>query len=139
MPKSVDLNRAVTGASFNVTVSELSPDAILCLVAGEVDLLTAPALQTTLTDTIGATRSNLVIDLSAVRFLASIGLNVLVEALAALEAAGRHLAVVVGDNPVVTRALQTTGLDQVFDLHVAMATAAAACLTLTAAQQPGAC
>ena len=126
MPKSVDLNRVVMGAPFNITVRELSQDTILCLVAGEVDLLTAPALQAALIDTISATPSNLVIDLSAVRFLASIGLNVLVETLAALEATGHHLAIVVGDNPVVTRALQTTGLDQVFDLHVTMATAAAA-------------
>jgi anti-sigma B factor antagonist len=129
MPESVDSSRVVTGEPLNVTVSELSPDTILFRVAGEIDLLTGPTLRAKLTDTISVTPSNVVIDLSAVRFLASVGLNILVETLATLEAAGRHLAIVVGNNPVVTHTLQTTGLDQVFDLHVAVATAVTACPT----------
>jgi anti-sigma B factor antagonist len=129
MPESVDSSRVVTGEPLNVTVSELSPDTILFRVAGEIDLLTGPTLRARLTDTISVTPANVVIDLSAVRFLASIGLNILVETLATLEAAGRHLAIVVGNNPVVTHTLQTTGLDQVFDLHVTVATAVTACPT----------
>jgi anti-anti-sigma regulatory factor len=71
-----------------------------------------------------------------VLFLASIGLSILVEVLAAQETAGRHLAVVVGNNPAVMHALQTTGLDQVFDLHVAVTTAVAACSAPTSVPAP---
>jgi anti-anti-sigma factor len=127
MPESFDTTQAVTEESFDVTVSELSPDTILCVVVGEVDLLTGPTLREKLTGAINAPPRHLVIDLSGVRFLASIGLNILVEILAAQETAGRHLAVVVKNNPAVTHTLQTTGLDQVFDLHVTVATAVTAC------------
>lgn len=131
MPEFFDTSRVVTEESFNVTVSEVAPDTILFVVAGEVDLLTGPALREKLADAISAAPSHLVIDLSAVQFLASIGLSILVETLATQEAASRHLAVVVENNHTVTRALQTTGLDQVFDLHAAVATAIKACPTPT--------
>lgn len=119
---------------LNVTVSEASPDTIVCVVAGEVDLLTGPTLREKLTDAINVAPSHLVIDLSGVQFLASIGLSILVEILAAQEAAGRHLAVVVENNHAVTHTLQTTGLDQVLDLHAAVATAVTACPSSTSLQ-----
>lgn len=127
MPESFDTSRVVMEEALNVTISEASPEAILCVVEGEVDLLTGPTLREKLTDAINAVPSHLVIDLSGVQFLASIGLSILVEILAAQEAAGRHLAIVVENNHAVTNALQTTGLDQVLDLHAAMATAVEAC------------
>ena len=62
---------------MTVTLSDISPDTILCVVTGEIDLLTAPTLREKLTGAINGVPGHLVIDLSAVRFLASMGLNVL--------------------------------------------------------------
>jgi anti-sigma B factor antagonist len=118
-----------------VTLSDISPDTILCVVTGEIDLLTAPTLREKLAGAINSVPGHLVIDLSAVRFFASIGLNVLVEILAAQEAANRHLALVVNDNRAVTHPLQTTGLDQVFDIHAEALTALEACSASTGAQE----
>ncbi|PZS24440.1 MAG: hypothetical protein DLM60_00250 [Pseudonocardiales bacterium] len=101
-----------------------------------IDLLTGPTLREKLTGAINAVPAHLVIDLSAVQFLASIGLNVLVEILAAQEAAGRHLALVVNDNHAVTHSLQATGLDQVFDLHAEIATAIEGCTVPMGAPRP---
>ncbi|MGH3764983.1 MAG: STAS domain-containing protein [Pseudonocardiaceae bacterium] len=136
MPESFQTNRVVTEEPLNVTVSDVAPGTILCVVAGEVDLVTAPGLRDKLTDAINDAPSHLVIDLSGVQFLASIGLSVLVEILAAQEAASRHLAVVVENNDAVTQSLQITGLDQVFDFHVAVETAIAACPAPTTVQRP---
>jgi anti-anti-sigma factor len=135
MRDSFDTTRTVTEELLTVTVSDISPDTLLCVVVGEIDLLTGPTLRDRLAGAITVVSAHLVIDLSAVQFLASIGLNVLVEILAVQEAAGRHLALVVNDNHVVTHALQTTGLDQVFDLHSEVAAARTACLTVTGTQQ----
>ncbi len=132
MHESSDTSRVVTEELLDVTVSEVSPGTIRCVVVGEVDLLTGPALREKL-NAINVVPSHLVIDLSAVRFLASIGLNILVEILAAQEAAGRHLALVVDGNHAVTHVLDSTGLDQVFDLHAETATAVRACSTPPAA------
>lgn len=133
MPESFDTSRVATEEALTVSVSDLSPDTILCVVAGEIDLLTGPALRAKLTDAINVAPSHLVIDLSGVQFLASIGLSILVEILAAQEAAGRHLAVVV-DNHAVNHVLQTTGLDQVLDLHATLVTAVTACASPTRVQ-----
>jgi anti-sigma B factor antagonist len=127
MPESFETNRIVTEEPLDVIVSEASPDTILCAVAGEVDLFTGATLREKLTGAIDPGCSHLVIDLSGVQFLASIGLSILVEILAAQEAASRHLAVVVENNHAVTHALQTTGLDQVLDLHATVTTAVSAC------------
>jgi anti-sigma B factor antagonist len=128
MHESCDTSWVATEELLDVTVSDVSPGTILCVVAGEVDLLTGPTLREKLNE-INVVPAHLVIDLSAVRFLASIGLNILVEILAAQEAAGRYLALVVEDNHAVSHALETTGLDQVFDLHTETAAAIRACLS----------
>jgi anti-sigma B factor antagonist len=135
MHESLDTSGVVTTELLTVTLSDISPGMILCVVAGEVDLLTAPTLREKLTGAINSVPGHLVIDLSAVAFLASIGLNVLVEVLATQEAANRHLALVVDDNRAVTHPLQTTGLDQVFDIYAEVSTAVEACCASTGAQQ----
>ena len=127
MPESFEAGRLVADEVLNVTVSEATADTTLCVVADEIDLLTGPSLRQQLADAASARPAHLVIDLSGVQFLASIGLSILVEILDVQEAAGYHLALVVGKNRAVINALKTTGLDQVFDLHDAVATAVEAC------------
>lgn len=135
MHESPETSAVVTQDLLTVTLSDVSPGTILCVVAGEIDLLTGPTLREKLTGAISGVPSHLVIDLSAVKFLASIGLNVLVETLAAQEAANRHLALVVNDDHAVTHPLQTTGLDQVFDIYTDVAAAVEACSTFTGARE----
>jgi anti-sigma B factor antagonist len=135
MHEPFESSRVVTEELLTVTVRRVSSDTVLCAVAGEVDLLTGPTLREKLADAINDVPSHLVIDLSAVQFLASIGLNILVEILAAQEAVGRHLALVVDDNYAVTHALQTTGLDQVLDLHAELETAVKACAAPTGTEE----
>jgi anti-sigma B factor antagonist len=131
MREAFDTSRITAGELLNVTLSDVAPDTILCVVIGEIDLLTGPALQEKLTDATNVVPSHLVIDLSAVQFLASSGLNILLQILTAQEATGHHLALVVNNNRVVTRALEVTALDQVFDVHAELATAVTACRTST--------
>jgi len=111
---------------LTVTVSELAPGTILCLVSGDLDAATGPSLQHTLTDVLRGAPAHLVIDLTQVEFMASIGLHILAAAHKTQHAAGRHLALVVGHNEAVTRPLQITGLDCCLDLHTDLATAVGA-------------
>lgn len=127
MPESFEAGRLLADEVLNVTVSEVTAGTTLCVVTGEIDLLTGPGLRQKLTDIITAAPAHLVIDLSGVQLLASIGLSILVEILDVQEAAGYHLALVVGKNHAVVNPLKTTGLDQVFDLHDAVAAAVEAC------------
>lgn len=132
---SVSTWGVVTQELLTVTVSDASSGTIVCVVAGDIDLLTGPTLREKLTGAINGVPSHLVVDLSAVQFLASIGLNILVEILATQEAVNRHFALVVNDNRAVTHPLQTTGLDQVFDIYAEVSIAVEACSAAAGAQE----
>jgi anti-anti-sigma factor len=84
-------------------------------VEGEVDVTTAPVLHRAIADALVDEPSALVIDLSAVQFLASAGLQILVEAND--EVRGRADLAVVATGPATRRPIQLTGLDSMFSLH----------------------
>lgn len=88
---------------------------------GEVDVASSPALWHALDDAIGQ-GTRVVADLSAVSFLDSTGLGVLVQALNAVKDAGGALRVVVAD-PNVLKVFEVTSLDEVFDLRDSVASA----------------
>ncbi|GLZ34677.1 anti-sigma factor antagonist [Lentzea sp. NBRC 105346] len=100
---------------IGITVRHQENGVTVLSVAGEVDMLSAPDLRTTvgrhLTD--GAT---LVLDLSRVTFLGSAGLAVLVEASQQSKRRGVSLRVVAVAR-AVTRPLEATGLGDVFSVH----------------------
>ncbi|WP_040808207.1 MULTISPECIES: STAS domain-containing protein [Nocardia] len=89
-------------------------EATVLTVAGDVDLATAPALENAVDAALAGTPAALVIDLTAVSFLASAGMAVLV---GAHKRAGDTRIAVVADGPATSRQLKVTSLDQVFALH----------------------
>ncbi len=89
--------------------------ATVLTVAGEVDLATAPALENAIEAILSGKPAALIIDLTAVSFLASAGMATLV---AAHQRAGTTTAIaVVAEGPATSRQLKMTSLDQVFALH----------------------
>lgn len=64
---------------LGVQVTEHGPDTRIVTVTGELDALTAPVLATILIETLTAAQV-VIVDLDGVRYLASTGLRVLVEA-----------------------------------------------------------
>jgi anti-sigma B factor antagonist len=81
---------------------------------GEVDLVTAPALRTALTNALDeSSEGPCVLDLTGVTFLDSAGLTTLIE----VNQRAQSLRVVVGSNRPVIRPIQLTGLDGVLALY----------------------
>ena len=136
MNESPHIRQSADQALLKVKVSDIAPDIVLCVAFGEIDLLTAPLLREKLAEKIETAPRHLVIDLSEIRFMASVGLQLLIELRSAQETAGRQLALVVGDNRVVTRLLQITGLDYEFDLHDDLTTAVKACRAAETVREP---
>lgn len=110
-------------ADTMTTTVEAQDGATVLTVSGEVDLATAPALENTIEAILSSKPGVLIIDLTAVSFLASAGMATLV---AAHQRAGEATTIaVVADGPATSRQLKMTSLDQVFALHSTLAEALA--------------
>lgn len=87
------------------------PTAVVITAVGEVDLTTADHLTTVVQAEWESRPGIVVIELSAVTFLSSIGLAVLIEAQRTAEHSGQSLRIVVGDGRPVVRAIAASGLN----------------------------
>ena len=84
-------------------------------VGGEIDLSTAPAFEAVIAEALEEDPAVLVIDLSDVSFMASVGLRILA---ATQEEVGKSIQIaVVADNAAASRPMQLTGLDNVISLY----------------------
>lgn len=99
---------------FRVTL--LQHQAIVVAhVAGEVDMLTGPALQNHLDQALATRPERLIVDLSQVSFLGSTGLAVLVNIHGAAIYQGTSFQLR-GIRRAIARVLQATGLASFFDI-----------------------
>ena len=117
-----------TGLPLDTSVSRPRPGALLLEVDGELDTLTAPRLEADLNAALDSGKAEdaaVVVDLSNVTVLASSGLAVLVGGARRAGAAGRRLHLVVATR-AVTRPLEVTGADTLFDTHGDVGSALAA-------------
>jgi anti-sigma B factor antagonist len=87
-------------------------------VSGAVDAVTAPALRSHIDIALDGDLQALVIDLSDVDFLGSVGLEVLVTARAT--AAETIPVVVVADGPITRRPIELTKVDEFVALHATL-------------------
>ena len=84
-------------------------------VGGEIDLSTAPAFEEVIAEALEEGPPALVIELSEVTFMASVGLRILA---ATQEEVGSSIQfAVVADHAAASRPMQLTGLDNVISLY----------------------
>lgn len=96
-------------------------------VEGEVDLETAPTLRAAVQAVVDELAGEVgVVDLTAVTFLGSAGLTVLLDVARACEARGATLRIVVGANRTVVRPITITGVDEALELYDSVEEALAA-------------
>jgi anti-sigma B factor antagonist len=94
-------------------------------VTGELELGTAPRLRQQVVSLIGGGRSHLVIDLSGVDFVDSVGLGVVVGALKRARTHGGDV-LITGAEPRVRALFEITRLDEIIGLYPDVAGALAA-------------
>jgi len=98
-------------------VRESWSDGFLVLsVDGDVDMLTAPQLSGAICEGLEKSPTALVVDLTEVTFLASIGMSVLVAAHEAATALSVRLGVV-AEGPTTSRPMRILGIDAILALH----------------------
>jgi anti-sigma B factor antagonist len=92
-------------------------DVTVLALAGEIDLYTAPRLQAELTSALAASKSaQIVVDMSAVDFCDSTGMNVLLAAHRLASEKGGDLTLA-APRPPVRKILEVTWLQSVFTIH----------------------
>jgi anti-sigma B factor antagonist len=97
-------------------VEEQSDGGIdIAVVSGEIHVSTAPRLRHGLEAMIARGDGTIVLDLTAVEFIDSTGLSVLLNGLRLVNQRGGHM-VLVCKNPTVLRLFQITSLDTTFDI-----------------------
>jgi anti-sigma B factor antagonist len=110
---------------FSVRTEELSGDAYLIALTGEVDLYTAPEFKQELLDAIAKGAKHVVVDLSGTTFIDSTTLGVLVGGVKRLRTNDGQLSLVCSDRNI-TKIFEITGLDRVFTIHATRDEAVAA-------------
>jgi anti-anti-sigma factor len=97
-------------------LQQTSVDQVVVIsVFGTLDMLTTPQLADAIDAVSGKMPAGLIVDLSNVEFLASAGMNALVEAHRKMTPAAKFG--VVADSPATSRPLRLIGVDQVVDLY----------------------
>ena len=92
------------------------PEALVVAAAGDLDLGTAPVLRARAQAALDGRPGALIVDLGAITFCGSAGLQVIAELVTATAAADLPFAVVADQRPVL-RSLQITRLDATLALH----------------------
>ena len=103
-------------AADPITTSVVHRDGVAVVsIGGEIDLSTAPAFEAVIAEALEEDPPALVIELSEVTFMASVGLRILA---ATQEEFGTSIQIaVVADNAAASRPMQLTGLDNVISLY----------------------
>jgi anti-sigma B factor antagonist len=103
----------VSDGGFAIAESWVDQVAVLALT-GELDMLTAPALESAIASAAGKAPAAIIVDLTKVRFLASHGLSVLVAAYLDITPSAQFG--IVADGVAVRRPLKLTGIDTLVTL-----------------------
>ena len=92
-------------------------DHVVLVLAGEIDLYTAPRLQSELSAALAdGAPAQIVVDMSGVEFCDSTGMNVLLAAHRLATERGGDLTLA-APRPSVRKILEVTGLESVFTIH----------------------
>jgi anti-anti-sigma factor len=101
-----------------IVVEELANDLTFVKLSGRIDVAGAVAIEMPM-NVVGGSRSAVVVDLSEVEFMASLGLRCLVQCAKAVQAR-RGKLVLLAPSPIVAEVITTSGIDElvpVYELH----------------------
>src|ERR1700747_3257299 len=102
--------------NFDIKTGQLSDDAYVISLIGEVDLYTAPEFKQQLLEVIAQGGRDVVVDFTGTTFIDSTTLGVLVGGVKRLRTNDGQPTLVCTDRSI-TKIFEITGLDKVFTIH----------------------
>lgn len=96
---------------MSVSFQDVGADLRRIMVSGRLDMEGTDSVSARLMELVEAPKKGVVVDLSAVRFLASVGIRVLIASAKAVQQRGGKMAVVVSPGSMVAMSLEATGVN----------------------------
>ena len=111
-----------------LTYEDVSESFRRIVLSGRLDGPGTAEIATKLTSLSAAAKYRVVVDLTGVSFLASIGIRAVLSSAKAAQQNGGRIVLYVGGNPAVTKTLQATGIDELIPMFADAAEAERAAL-----------
>lgn len=113
---------------MSVSFQDVGADLRRITLSGRLDMEGVDSASARVLELVEAPKSGVVIDLSAVRFLASVGIRVLIASAKAVQQRGGKLTLVAARGSSVSMSLEATGVDDLIPVFSDLADAEAAAL-----------
>lgn len=98
---------------MSISHSDIGDKLRRIVITGRLDMPGTDSVASQLEELVAAPRKGVVVDLSSVRYLASIGIRALIVSAKAVEQRGGKMVLVVDENSMVVKSLEATGVDQI--------------------------
>ena len=113
---------------MSISFSDVGENLRRIVITGRLDMPGTDSVASKLETLIAEPKQAVVVDLSSLRFLASIGIRSLITSAKAVQQRGGRMVLVVGDNPSVAMSLEATGIDDLLPTFKSAAEAEKAAL-----------
>src|SRR5262245_9681964 len=97
---------------MSISYNDVGENLRRIVISGRLDVPGTDSVASQLVELAAAPKKGVVVDLSAVSFLASIGIRALLTSAKAVQQRGGKMVLVVGGGSTVNLSLQATGVDQ---------------------------
>ena len=101
---------------MSISYDDVGDDLRRIVITGRLDMPGTDSVAPRLVELASAPRKGVVVDLSGLRFLASIGISALITSAKAVQQRGGKLVLVVTPNTSVAMSLQATGVDELMPI-----------------------
>jgi anti-sigma B factor antagonist len=110
-----DASPAAASGSSTVSLEhdDLAEDLRQIRLAGRLDMVGVGEIELPFTSLAASRPAAVLVDLTGVSFLASVGLRCIIQSARALELKGGRMALLVGDNPLVRSTLDTVNIAEI--------------------------
>ena len=95
-----------------ITHDDVGQDLRRIMISGRLDTTGTDSIAAKLAELTAAPKKSVVVDLTGLKFLASIGIGTLVSSAKAVKARGGKMVLVVDESSTVMMSLEATGIDQ---------------------------
>ena len=101
---------------MSISYDDVGEDLRRILITGRLDMPGTDSIASKLVELTAAPKKGVVVDLSALRFLASIGISVLITSAKAVRERGGKMVLVVSPGSSVGMSLEATGVDELIPI-----------------------